>query len=178
MVGLNDVYPDRSNMKVGDRVFIHWKSSITFVEFIVIAEVIAINSNNNMVTIKFETVAQTKFQQRYQHNITLAQSDFIYGNIQYISTNQNPINNINALLNDMYTTFGAGTVAVNILNTGDKEFTMFYSMVLTSSSAQTGTGCRITIDNNGVIQHSIVTRAITFPTATINWFDQVKPIYP
>ena len=177
IVGLNNVYPDRSNMKVGDRVFIHWKSSITFVEFIVIAEVIAINSNNNMVTIKCETVAQTKFQQRYQHNITLVQSDFVYGNIQYISTNQNPINNINALLNDIYTTFGAGRVAVNIVNTDDEEFTMFHSMTVTSSSAQTGAGCRITIDNNGVIQHSIVTRAITFPTATINWNDQVKPIY-
>ena len=178
IVDLNNVYPDRSNMKVGDRVFIHWKSSITFVEFIVIAEVIAINSNNNMVTIKCETVAQTKFQQRYQHNITLVQGDFVYGNIQYISTNQNPINNINALLNDIYTTFGAGRVAVNIVNTDDEEFTMFHSMTVTSSSAQTGAGCRITIDNNGVIQHSIVTRAITFPTATIDWNDQVKPIYP
>jgi len=177
IVGLNNVYPDRSNMKVGDRVFIHWKSSITFVEFIVIAEVIAINSNN-MVTIKCETVAQTKFQQRYQHNITLVQSDFVYGNIQYISTNQNPINNINALLNDIYTTFGAGRVAVNIVNTDDEEFTMFHSMIVTSSSAQTGNGCRITIDNNGVIQHSMVTRAITFPTATMDWNDQVKPIYP
>ena len=178
IVGLNNVYPDRSNMKVGDRVFIHWKSSITFVEFIVIAEVIAINSNNNMVTIKCETVAQTKFQQRYQHNITLVQSDFVYGNIQYISTNQNPINNINALLNDIYTTFGAGRVAVNIVNTDDEEFTMFHSMIVTSSSAQTGNGCRITIDNNGAIQHSMVTRAITFPTATMDWNDQVKPIYP
>lgn len=178
IVGLNNVYPDRSNMKVGDRVFIHWKSSITFVEFIVIAEVIAINSNNNMVTIKCETVAQTKFQQRYQHNIALVQSDFVYGNIQYISTNQNPINNINALLNDIYTTFGAGRVAVNIVNTDDEEFTMFHSMIVTSSSAQTGNGCRITIGNNGVIQHSMVTRAITFPTATLDWNDQVKPIYP
>ena len=177
-VSLNDVYPDRSNMKVGDRVFIHWKSSITFVEFIVIAEVAAINSNNNMVSIKCETVAQTKFQQRYQHNITWLQSDFVYGNIQYISTNQNPINNINALLNDIYTTFGPGRVAVNIVNTDDEEFTMFYAMIVTSDSAQTGNGCRITIDNNGVIQHSIVTRAITFPTATIDWCDQVKPIYP
>lgn len=177
-VDLNNVYPDRSNMKVGDRVFIHWKNSITFVEFIVIAEVIAINSNNNMVIIKCETVAQTKFQQRYQHNITLGQSDIVYGNIQYISTNQNPINNINALLNDIYTTFGANRVAVNIVNTGDGEFTMFHSMMLRSNSAQIGAGCRITIDNNGVIQHSIVARAITFPTATINWYDQVEPIYP
>jgi hypothetical protein len=177
-VDLNNVYPDRSNMKVGDRVFIHWKSSITFVEFIVIAEVVAINSNNNMVTIKCETVAQTKFQQRYQHNITLVQSDFVYGNIQYISTNQNPINNINALLNDIYTTFGACRVAVNIVNTDDEEFTMFHSMIVTSSSAQTGNGCRITIGNNGVIQHSMVTRAITFPTATVDWNDQVKLIYP
>lgn len=177
-VGLDNVYPDRSNMKVGDRVFIHWKSSITFVEFIVIAEVTAINSSNNMVTIKCETVVQTKFQQRYQHNITLVQSDFVYGNIQYISTNQNPINNINALLNDIYTTFGAGRVAVNIVNTDDEEFTMFHSMIVTSSSAQTGNGCRITINNNGVIQHSMVTRAITFPTATMDWNDQVKPIYP
>ncbi len=165
-------------MKVGDRVFIHWKSSITFVEFIVIAEVAAINSSNNMVIIKCETVVQTKFRQRYQHNITLAQNDFVYGNIQYISANQNPINNIDGLLNDIYTTFGAGRVAVNIVNTDNEEFTMFHSMVVTSSSAQTGTGCRITIDNNGVIQHSIVTRAITFPTATINWFDQVELIYP
>ena len=178
IVGLNDVYPDRSNMKVGDRVFIHWKSSVTFVEFIVIAEVIAINSNDNMVTIKCETVAQTKFRQRYQHNITLVQSGFGYGNIQYISTNQNPINNINALLKDIYNTFGAGRVAVNIVNTDDEEFTMFHSMIVTSSSAQTGNGCRITIDNNGVIQHSMVTRAITFPTATMDWNDQVKPIYP
>jgi hypothetical protein len=178
IVSLNNVYPDRSNMKVGDRVFIHWKSSITFVEFIVIAEVIAINSNNNMVTIKCETVAQTKFQQRYQHNITLVQSDFVYGNIQYISTNQNPINNINALLNDIYTTFGAGRVAVNIVNTDNEEFTMFHSMIVTSSSSETGNGCRITIDNNGVIQHSMVTRAITFPTARMDWNDQVKPIYP
>lgn len=177
-IGLDDVYPDRSNMKVGDRVFIHWKSSITFVEFIVIAEVTAINSSNNMVTIKCETVAQTKFQQRYQHNITLVQRDFVYGNIQYISTNQNPINNINALLNDIYTTFGPGRVAVNIVNTDDEEFTMFHSMIVTSSSAQTGNGCRITIDNNGVIQHSMVTRAITFPTATLDWNDQVKLIYP
>ena len=177
-IGLDDVYPDRSNMKVGDRVFIHWKSSITFVEFIVIAEVTATNSSNNMVTIKCETVVQTKFQQRYQHNITLVQSDFVYGNIQYISTNQNPINNINALLNDIYTTFGAGRVAVNIVNTDDEEFTMFHSMIVTSSSAQTGNGCRITIDNNGVIQHSMVTRAITFPTATVDWNDQVKLIYP
>lgn len=165
-------------MKVGDRVFIHWKSSITFVEFIVIAEVIAINSNNNMVTIKCETVAQTKFQQRYHHNITLVQPDFVYGNIQYISTNQNPINNINALLNDIYTTFGPGRVAVNIVNTDDEEFTMFHSMIVTSSSAQTGNGCRITIGNNGVIQHSMVTRVITFPTAIVNWNDQVKCIYP
>jgi len=59
-VNLDNVYPDRSNMKVGDRVFIHWKSSITFVEFIVIA-VTAINSSNNMVTIRCETVVQTKF---------------------------------------------------------------------------------------------------------------------
>ena len=176
-IGLNDVYPDRSNMKVGDRVFIHWKSSITFVEFIVIAEVTAINSSNNMVTIKCETVVQTKLRQRYQHNITLVQHDFVYGNIQYISTNHNPINNINALLNDIYTTFGAGRVAVNIVNTDDEEFTMFHSMIVTSSSAQTGNGCRITIDNNGVIQHSMVTRAITFPTATIDWNDQIKPIY-
>ena len=177
-VNLDNVYPDRSNMKVGDRVFIHWRSSITFVEFIVIAEVTAINSSNNMVTIKCETVVQTKFRQRYQHNITLVQHDFVYGNIQYISTNQNPINNINALLNDIYTTFGAGRVAVNIVNTDDEEFTMFHSMIVTSSSAQTGNGCRITIDNNGVIQHSMVTRAITFPTATIDWNDQVKFIYP
>ena len=177
-VNLDNVYPDRSNMKVGDRVFIHWKSSITFVEFIVIAEVTAINSSNNMVTIKCETVVQTKFQQRYQHNITLAQGDFVYGNIQYISTNQNPINNINALLNDIYTTFGPGRVAVNIVNTDDEEFTMFHSMTVTSSSAQTGNGCRITIDNNGVIQHSTVTRTITFPTATIDWYDKVKLIYP
>lgn len=177
-IGLDDVYPDRSNMKVGDRVFIHWKSSITFVEFIVIAEVTATNSSNNMVTIKCETVVQTKFQQRYQHNITLVQRDFVYGNIQYISTNQNPINNINALLNDIYTTFGPGRVAVNIVNTDDEEFTMFHSMIVTSSSAQTGNGCRITIDNNGVIQHSMVTRAITFPTATMDWNDQVKLIYP
>lgn len=177
-VNLNNVYPDRSNMKVGDRVFIHWKSSITFVEFIVIAEVIAINSNNNMVTIKCETVVQTKFQQRYQHNITLAQSDIVCGNIQYISTNQNPINNINALLNDIYTTFGPGRVAVNIINTDDEEFTMFHGMIVTSSSAQTGNGFRITIGNNGVIQHSMVARAITFPTATVDWFDQVEPIYP
>lgn len=172
IVGLNDVYPDRSNMKVGDRVFIHWKSSITFVE------VIVINSNNNMVSIKCETVVQTKFPQKYQHNITLVQSDSVYGNIQYISTNQNPINNINALLNDIYTTFGPGRVAVNIINTDDEEFTMFHSMIVTSSSAQTGNGCRITINNNGVIQHSMVTRAITFPTATMDWNDQVKPIYP
>lgn len=165
-------------MKVGDRVFIHWKSSITFVEFIVIAEVIAINSNNNMVTIKCETVAQTKFQQRYQHNITLVQSDFVYGNIQYISTNQNPINNINALLNDIYTTFGVGRVAVNIVNTDDEEFTMFHSMIVTSNSAQIGNGCRITIGNNGVIQHSVVTGAITFPSRATDWNDQVKPIYP
>ena len=165
-------------MKVGDRVFIHWKSSITFVEFIVIAEVTATNSSNNMVTIKCETVVQTKFQQRYQHNITLVQRDFVYGNIQYISTNQNSINNINALLNDIYTTFGPGRVAVNIVNTDDEEFTMFHSMIVTSSSAQTGNGCRITIDNNGVIQHSMVTRAITFPTATMDWNDQVKLIYP
>lgn len=177
-IGLDDVYPDRSNMKVGDRVFIHWKSSITFAEFIVIAEVAAINSNNNMVIIKCETVAQTKFQQRYQHNITLVQRDFVYGNIQYISTNQNPINNINALLNDIYTTFGAGRVAVNIVNTDDEEFTMFHSMIVTSSSAQTANGCRITIGNNGVIQHSLVTRAITFPTAAADWNDQVKLIYP
>lgn len=177
-IGLDDVYPDRSNMKVGDRVFIHWKSSITFVEFIVIAEVTAINSSNNMVTIKCETVVQTKFPQRYQHNITLVQRDFVYGNIQYISTNQNPINNINALLNDIYTTFGPGRVAVNIVNTDDEEFTMFHSMIVTSSSAQIGNGCRITIDNNGVIQHSMVTRAITFPTATTDWNDQVKLIYP
>lgn len=177
-IGLDNVYPDRSNMKVGDRVFIHWRSSITFVEFIVIAEVIAINSSNNTVVIKCETVAQTKFRQRYQHNITLVQGDFVYGNIQYISTNQNPINNIDGLLKDIYTTFGAGRVAVNIVNTDDEEFTMFHSMIVTSSSAQTGNGCRITIDNNGVIQHSMVTRAITFPTATMDWNDQVKLIYP
>lgn len=177
IVNLDNVYPDRSNMQVGDRILLHWRSSITFVEFIVIAEVTAIDSSNNMVTIKCETVAQTKFQQRYQHNITLVQSDFVYGNIQYISTNQNPINNINALLNDIYTTFGAGRVAVNIVNTDDEEFTMFHSMIVTSSSAQTGNGCRITI-NNGVIQHSMVTRAITFPSKAMDWNDQVKLIYP
>lgn len=93
-------------MKVGDRVLMQWKNSITMIEFIVIAEVTAINVNQIQTTIKCETVVQTKFQQRYQHNITLVQSDFVYGNIQYISTNQNPINNINALLNDIYTTFG------------------------------------------------------------------------
>lgn len=71
-----------------------------------------------------------------------------------------------------------GRVAVNIVNTDDEEFTMFHSMIVTSSSAQTGNGCRITIGNNGVIQHSMVTRAITFPTATIDWNDKVKPIYP
>lgn len=105
-VGLDNVYPDKSLMKVGDRVLMQWKNSITMIEFIVIAEVTAINVNQIQTTIKCETVAQTKFQQRYQHNITLVQSDFVYGNIQYISTNQNPINNINALLNDIYTTFG------------------------------------------------------------------------
>jgi hypothetical protein len=177
-VGLDNVYPDKSLMKVGDRVLMRWKNSITMIEFIVIAEVTAINVNQIQTTIKCETVVQTKFQQRYQHNITLVQSDFVYGNIQYISTNQNPINNINALLNDIYTTFGAGRVAVNIVNTDDEEFTMFHSMIVTSSSAQTGNGCRITIDNNGVIQHSMVTRAITFPTATMDWNDQVKLIYP
>lgn len=177
-VGLDNVYPDKSLMKVGDRVLMQWKNSITMIEFIVIAEVTAINVNQIQTTIKCETVVQTKFQQRYQHNITLVQSDFVYGNIQYISTNQNPINNINALLNDIYTTFGAGRVAVNIVNTDDEEFTMFHSMIVTSSSAQTGNGCRITIDNNGVIQHSMVTRAITFPTATMDWNDQVKLIYP
>ena len=105
-VGLDNVYPDKSLMKVGDRVLMQWKNSITMIEFIVIAEVTAINVNQIQTTIKCETVVQTKFQQRYQHNITLVQSDFVYGNIQYISTNQNPINNINALLNDIYTTFG------------------------------------------------------------------------
>lgn len=148
------------------------------IEFIVIAEVTAINVNQIQTTIKCETVVQTKFQQRYQHNITLVQSDFVYGNIQYISTNQNPINNINALLNDIYTTFGPGRVAVNIVNTDDEEFTMFHSMMVTSNSAQTGNGCRITIDNNGVIQHSMVTRAITFPSRVTDWNDQVKFIYP
>lgn len=177
-VGLDNVYPDKSLMKVGDRVLMQWKNSITMIEFIVIAEVTTINVNQIQTTIKCETVVQTKFQQRYQHNITLVQSDFVYGNIQYISTNQNPINNINALLNDIYTTFGPGRVAVNIVNTDDEEFTMFHSMIVTSSSAQTGNGCRITIDNNGVIQNSMVTRAITFPTATVDWNDQVKPIYP
>lgn len=177
-VGLDNVYPDKSLMKVGDRVLMQWKNSITMIEFIVIAEVTAINVNQIQTTIKCETVVQTKFQQRYQHNITLVQSDFVYGNIQYISTNQNPINNINALLNDIYTTFGPGRVAVNIVNTDDEEFTMFHSMIVTSSSAQTGNGCRITIGNNGVIQHSMVTRAITFPTATVDWNDQVKLIYP
>ena len=177
-VGLDNVYPDKSLMKVGDRVLMQWKNSITMIEFIVIAEVTAINVNQIQTTIKCETVVQTKFQQRYQHNITLVQSDFVYGNIQYISTNQNPINNINALLNDIYTTFGPGRVAVNIVNTDDEEFTVFHSMIVTSSSAQTGNGCRITINNNGVIQHSMVTRAITFPTATVDWNDQVKPIYP
>ena len=177
-VGLDNVYPDKSLMKVGDRVLMQWKNSITMIEFIVIAEVTAINVNQIQTTIKCETVVQTKFQQRYQHNITLVQRDFVYGNIQYISTNQNPINNINALLNDIYTTFGPSRVAVNIVNTDDEEFTMFHSMIVTSSSAQTGNGCRITIGNNGVIQHSMVTRAITFPTATMDWNDQVKPIYP
>lgn len=177
-VGLDNVYPDKSLMKVGDRVLMQWKNSITMIEFIVIAEVTAINVNQIQTTIKCETVVQTKFQQRYQHNVTLVQNDFVYGNIQYISTNQNPINNINALLNDIYTTFGPGRVAVNIVNTDDEEFTMFHSMIVTSSSAQTGNGCRITIDNNGVIQHSMVTRAITFPTATMDWNDQVKLIYP
>lgn len=177
-VGLDNVYPDKSLMKVGDRVLMQWKNSITMIEFIVIAEVTAINVNQIQTTIKCETVVQTKFQQRYQHNITLAQSDFVCGNIQYISTNQNSINNINALLNDIYTTFGPGRVAVNIVNTDDEEFTMFHSMIVTSSSAQTGNGFRITIGNNGVIQHSMVTRAITFPTATVNWFDQVELIYP
>lgn len=177
-VGLDNVYPDKSLMKVGDRVLMQWKNSITMIEFIVIAEVTAINVNQIQTTIKCETVVQTKFQQRYQHNITLVQSDFVYGNIQYISTNQNPINNIKALLNDIYTTFGLGRVAVNIVNTDDEEFTMFHSMIVTSSSAQTGNGFRITIGNNGVIQHSMVTRAITFPTATVDWNDQVKPIYP
>lgn len=177
-VGLDNVYPDKSLMKVGDRVLMQWKNSITMIEFIVIAEVTAINVNQIQTTIKCETVVQTKFQQRYQHNITLVQSDFVYGNIQYISTNQNPINNIKALLNDIYTTFGPGRVAVNIVNTDDEEFTMFHSMIVTSSSAQTGNGFRITIGNNGVIQHSMVTRAITFPTATVDWNDQVKPIYP
>lgn len=177
-VGLDNVYPDKSLMKVGDRVLMQWKNSITMIEFIVIAEVTAINVNQIQTNIKCETVVQTKFQQRYQHNITLVQSDFVYGNIQYISTNQNPINNINALLNDIYTTFGPGRVAVNIVNTDDEEFTVFHSMIVTSSSAQTGNGCRITINNNGVIQHSMVTRAITFPTATMDWNDQVKPIYP
>lgn len=177
-VGLDNVYPDKSLMKVGDRVLMQWKNSITMIEFIVIAEVTAINVNQIQTTIKCETVVQTKFQQRYQHNITLVQSDFVCGNIQYISTNQNPINNINALLNDIYTTFGPGRVAVNIVNTDDEEFTMFHSMIVTSSSAQTGTGFRITIGNNGVIQHSMVTRAITFPTVTVDWNDQVKPIYP
>lgn len=178
IVGLDNVYPDKSLMKVGDRVLMQWKNSITMTEFIVIAEVTAINLNQIQAIIKCETVVQTKFQQRYQHNITLVQSDFVYGNIQYISTNQNPINNINALLNDIYTTFGPGRVAVNIVNTDDEEFTMFHSMIVTSSSAQTGNGVRITIDNNGVIQHSMVTRAITFPTATMDWNDQVKLIYP
>ena len=165
-------------MKVGDRVLMQWKNSITMIEFIVIAEVTAINVNQIQTTIKCETVVQTKFQQRYQHNITLAQSDFVCGNIQYISTNQNPINNINALLNDIYTTFGPGRVAVNIVNTDDEEFTMFHTMIVTSSSAQTGNGFRITIGNNGVIQHSMVTRTITFPTVTVDWNDQVKLIYP
>lgn len=177
-VGLDNVYPDKSLMKVGDRVLMQWKNSITMIEFIVIAEVTAINVNQIQTTIKCETVVQTKFQQRYQHNITLVQSDFVYGNIQYISTNQNPINNINALLNDIYTTFGPGRVAVNIVNTDDEEFTMFHSMIVTSSSAQTGNGCRITIGNNGVIQHSMVTGAITFPSRATDWNDQVKFIYP
>ena len=177
-VGLDNVYPDKSLMKVGDRVLMQWKNSITMIEFIVIAEVTAINVNQIQTTIKCETVVQTKFQQRYQHNITLVQSDFVYGNIQYISTNQNPINNINALLNDIYTTFGPGRVAVNIVNTDDEEFTMFHSMIVTSNSAQTGNGCRITIGNNGVIQHSMVTGAITFPSRATDWNDQVKFIYP
>ena len=69
-------------------------------------------------------------------------------------------------------------MAVNIVNTDDEEFTMFHSMIVTSSSAQTGNGCRITINNNCVIQHSMVTISITFPNATVDWNDQVKPIYP
>lgn len=177
-IGLDNVYPDKSLMKVGDRVLMQWKNSITMIEFIVIAEVTAINVNQIQTTIKCETVVQTKFQQKYQHNITIVDADFCYGNIQYISTNQNPINNVNALLNDIYSTFGAGRVAVNIINTDDEEFTMFTSMIVTSSSSQTGNGCRITIDSNGVISHHMVTRAITFSTTPADWNDQVKLIYP
>ena len=43
-------------MKVGDRVLMQWKNSITMIEFIVIAEVTAINVNQIQITIKCETV--------------------------------------------------------------------------------------------------------------------------
>lgn len=50
-------------------------------------------------------------------------------------------------------------------------------MIVTSSSAQTGNGCRITI-SGGVISHNMITRAITFPSKAMDWNDQVKLIYP
>lgn len=154
---------DSNNTDV--RVLVFCKSTVTLSEYVVVAKFKLLSGSNALFTV--ENFVQTKYTERYLHNIVIRDDDMICGSVQFISTNSNLLQTPAAIQTELYNTFGQNNIPANIILLDDEEYTMIYCLRPMSASILKGYGIRITIDSNRVIVHSHVNVSLTLPSTGI-----------
>ena len=168
ILNMNNMYSSGAKFDINNtdaRVLVFCKFAVTFSEYVVVAKFKSLVGSSAVFTV--ENFVQTKYTERYLHNIVIRDDDMICGSVQFMSTNSNLLQTPAAIQTELYNTFGQNNIPANIILLNDEEYTMIYCLRPMSASILNGYGIRITIDINGVIEHSHVNVSLTLPSTGI-----------